>query len=253
MKKVKNCPYHDRVRGLTHVIPYMILGGLFISSMLLSACSASRESAKASAIANSQQQKINRNQKNYIIQSGDQIAVTVWNHDQFNIKQVVSNSGTISYPLLGDLDVNGMTKADFMSMLKKKLANFMNSDINLTVSITRPNDKEVIVLGSVKKPANYPIDKSSSILQVLAEAGGPSDNADLRNVQVYRPGTMPNKVKINLDTYFAMSANPNSSDPPFQVSPGDIIYIPKNDNIIRDLSGFMQDAVILFGIFRVFN
>ena len=230
-----------------------ILICVLVGSVIISGCTASKESTENSAISKAQALNVNRNENNYVIQPGDQVTVTVWNHDQFNINQVVSSDGTIAYPLLGEVKAQGLKKAEFISLLKKKLADYIKGNINLTVSISRPNDKEVSVLGSVNKPDNYPMDKSTSILRILADAGGPSSNADLKHIQVLRPGHVPNRVSIDLTDYFTTDSGQNISNPPYQVAPGDIIYIPKSDNVVRDLSGFMRDAVILFGVFRVFN
>lgn len=241
-----------KTQKVFNFISIVLVWGFAIIIFFLNGCATSRNSAAESAFSKAQAQNINLIEKNYVIKPGDKITVTVWNYDQFNINQVVSNDGIINYPLLGELQVEGLSKPEFISLLKSKLANYMNADINLTVSISRPNDKEIIVLGSVVKPANYPIEKSSSILQVLAEAGGPSTDADLRHIQIYRPGMSPNRVSVNLDNYFMTTKGRNISNPPYQVNPGDIIYIPKSDNLIRDLSGFMQDAIMLFGVFRIF-
>ena len=37
------------------------------------------------------------------------------------------------------------------------------------------------------------------------------------------------------------------------VRPGDIIYVPRNENVIRELSVFMRDVIFIFGFFELFN
>jgi len=231
----------------------ILLCALLCFLVILSGCTASRKSESAMGMSQSKALNVNRNENNYVIQPGDQITVTVWNHDKFNINQTVSSDGTLAYPLLGEIKAEGLSKSDFISMLKKKLSDYIKGSINVTVSISRPNNKEVSILGSVSKPANYPMDKSTSILRVLADAGGPTDNADLHHVQVLHPGHVPNRINLDIYEYFETTSDQNITQPPYQVQPGEIIYIPKSDNVVRDLSGFLRDAVILFGVFRVFN
>jgi protein involved in polysaccharide export with SLBB domain len=238
---------------ISNVLPGMLSGILVVMIIFFNSCTASRQSAATKAMTKSQLLYNQPNDQSYVIQPGDQLKVSVWNHDQFDIDQAVSNRGSIVYPLLGELQVEGLNKEQLISMLKDQLANYINNNINLDVTITRPKENEVTVLGSVIKPANYQIENRSSILEVLAAAGGPSDNADLRHVQIFRPGQSPDRINVNIDNYFSPASSLNVSAPPYQINPGDIIYIPKEDNFIRDLSGFMRDAVILFGVFRVFN
>lgn len=186
----------------------------------------------------------------YVIRPGDEIEILVWEQPSFNTLTTVSRLGTIAMPLVGEVKVAGLTQEELKRDLKGKLAEFIRDEINLTISIRNTDVLIVSVLGMVAKPDNYPVVDETSIFRILSTAGGTTEEANLKEVKLYQHTGPENYVTLDLFEYLE-SGRMNSSD--ILVRPGDIVYVPKKENVVREMSEFLRDVIILFGIFRVFN
>lgn len=186
----------------------------------------------------------------YRIRAGDEIELIVWEQPGFNTQTTVSGLGTITVPLVGEVRVSGLTRQELEEELRRQLATYITGEINLNVSIRHTENMLVSVYGMVTRPDNYPLIGATSIFKVLSTAGGPAEQANIRSVKIYRKNGNPNSVTLDLTRYL------DSGDveaPSTLVHPGDIVYVPRKENAIREMSDFLRDAVLLFGIFRVFN
>lgn len=186
----------------------------------------------------------------YVIRPGDEIEILVWEQPSFNTLTTVSRLGTIAIPLVGEISVAGLTQAELKRDLEGKLAEYIRDEINLTISIRNTDTLIVSVLGMVENPDNYPVIDQTSIFRILSTAGGTTEDANLKKVKLYRLAGPEDYVTLDLFEYLE-TGQMNSSA--ILVRPGDIIYVPKKENAVREMSEFLRDVIILFGIFRVFN
>ena len=186
----------------------------------------------------------------YKIRPGDEIEILVWEQPSFNTLTSVSRMGTIAIPLVGEILVTGLTQDELKRSLEPKLMEYIRGDINLTVLIRNTDTMIVSIIGMVTRPDNYSVADQTSIFRLLATAGGHTELADLSKVKIYKHASPEDFVKVNLIEYLE-SGQLNSS--PLIVRPGDIVYVPKKENVVREMSEFLRDVVVLFGIFRVFN
>jgi polysaccharide export outer membrane protein len=186
----------------------------------------------------------------YQIQTADEIEILVWEQPNFNTLTTVSSLGSIAVPLVGEIQVTGLTKDELRRELTRRLSNYIRGDIGLTISIRNTDRLMVSVFGMVTRPDNYPVVNQSSIFRVLSDAGGPTPEANLKRVLVYRSKYSGQSQEIDL-TQYLNSGELASAE--LLIRPGDIIFIPRRENVVRDMSEFLRDVVVLFGIFRVFN
>lgn len=185
----------------------------------------------------------------YKIRPGDEIEILVWEQPNFNTNTTVANQGTIVVPLIGEMKITGLTQSELKRDLNRQLAQYIRGEINLTVSVRSTDNMEVSVFGMVADPDNYQIVDQTSIFKVLSMAGGPSEDANIRRVKVYRKSGDPKYHLIDL-TYYLEHGR---MDEAAMILPGDIIYVPQRQNAVREMSDFLRDVVLLFGIFRVIN
>lgn len=204
---------------------------------------ARRQISSRASITNTQPDSL------YKIRPGDEVEILVWEQERFNTSTTVSNNGTIVVPLIGEINVTGLTRAQLERELIRRLSEYMRGDINITVSVRSTNSMQVSVFGMVTQPNNYQIVDETSIFRVLSMAGGPSEEANIRRVKIYRKSGDPSFQVIDL-TYYLESGK---MDDAALVYPGDIIYVPQQQNAVREMSDFLRDVVLLFGIFRVVN
>lgn len=192
---------------------------------------------------------IQQRAEEYVIQAGDNIEVSVWGYDEFNTERTVTREGIITIPLIGEIQAKGLTEEEFEQNLKESLTEYIKGEINLSITITSSREHIVSVLGSVGRPDNYTIAGDMNLFQILSQAGGTTDQADLRNIKIYKGGQAMHAVQVDLTTYLKN----NNANNVAAVHPGDIIYVPQQENMVREMSGFLRDVVVLFGLFRFFN
>jgi polysaccharide export outer membrane protein len=186
---------------------------------------------------------------NYVIRQGDQMQISVWAYPEFNTQTAVKELGQISVPLVGDMTAAGLTKDQFTQQLTKKLADYIQGEIKVTVTIVSTTPQKVTVLGEVSRQENYPLTTDATLIEVLSTAGGTTPESDLRNIKILRSGLNRQPIEVDLTWYME---NGNIESIPV-IRPGDTVFVPKRSNIIRELSDFMRDAIFIFGFFRVFN
>lgn len=186
----------------------------------------------------------------YEIRTGDEIEILVWEHPNFNTTTTVSSLGTIAIPLIGEVEASGLTHDQLKNKLIREMSVYIKEEVNLTLSIRSMDQMLVSVFGMVSRPDNYPVVNETSIFKILSVAGGPTEEANIRSVKVYRKNQNPHYEVLDLTSYLDSG---QISNPATRVRPGDIVYVPRKENAVREVSGFLRDVVLLFGIFRVVN
>ncbi|MEX0780806.1 MAG: polysaccharide biosynthesis/export family protein [Balneolales bacterium] len=184
------------------------------------------------------------------IRTGDQIEITVWEYDEFETNRSVNNRGFLLVPLLGEIEARGLTMDTFTENLRGELSEYIKGDFNLSVSVSSADGNMVSVLGSVSRPDNYEIGDDISLLEILSRAGGTTDRADLRNITIYKETGTGERMTVDLTRHLYGKTNPTSIA---VIYPGNVIYVPQQENVIREMSEFMRDVVLLFGMYRIFN
>ncbi len=148
----------------------------------------------------------------------------------------VRPDGKISFPLVGDVQAEGLTLDALRASLKESISNLVqNSEVFIQVNQFGGN--KVIILGEVSDPGIYrtgPI----NIVEALSLAGGYTKDAVLRNVLVLRGDlNSPQVIKVNLSK--AITGRDFSQNIP--IEPRDVIYIPKS--FISDINYVMTQLI----------
>lgn len=223
--------------------------------IVMQACSSTRDLSpdRSSAISDTTTTtttQLKSEDSSYKIRPGDEIEILVWEQPSFNTLTTVSRMGTIAIPLLGEINVAGLTQDELERDLERQLEEYVRGEILLTVAIRNTDSLIVSVIGMVSSPDNYSVADQISIFRILATAGGHTDMADLSKVKLYRQNNPESYVQLDLLDYLE-TGRMNSEE--LMVRPGDIVYVPRKENVVREMSEFLRDVVVLFGIFRVFR
>jgi polysaccharide export outer membrane protein len=122
----------------------------------------------------------------YLLGADDVVTITVWNQRDISGPYVVQGDGTIAFPLVGRMKVEGLTLREVEKALSGKLAAgyFNNPQISATVEQYR--SQQVYVVGEVRQPGTYPLTRSTTLMEVLSKAGSASAATE---VLVVRPTT----------------------------------------------------------------
>ena len=115
----------------------------------------------------------------YIIGNGDLLAVQVFDVQELSREVRVSQTGTIGIPLIPvRLHVSGLTETQAQSKIAEVLeANGLVSHPDVSVTVKEHKSKPITVVGAVMHPMVYQADRQVSLIEVLAEAGGISNDA----------------------------------------------------------------------------
>jgi len=158
----------------------------------------------------------------YIIGPGDVLHIAVWKNTNLDRVVTVRPDGDISFPLLNDIHVVGMTPDKLRISIKSKLAKFMVVP-EVSVVVQEVHSFVVSVLGEVKKPGRYEFQSDVTVLDVLAKAGGLTDFAKESSIVILREnGGTRERLPFDYDTATAAKGR----DSLLQVRPGDIVVVP---------------------------
>ena len=132
-------------------------------------------------------------QSDYRIRPGDLLDVTVYGEPTLTQPQLkVLPGGTIVEPLVGAVNVGGMTTSQAGAAVARALTRYLRSP-RVTVAVSQVGPVDVFVMGNVKTPGKYTLTPQSRIMDALAAAGGlgPSDG-DLPEARVSVDGNVTN-------------------------------------------------------------
>jgi|Deesub1362B_J571_1020462.scaffolds.fasta_scaffold00006_160 polysaccharide export outer membrane protein len=113
----------------------------------------------------------------YKIGPKDLLEISVFGLDELNTTVRVSEEGKITLPLLGEVQVQGLTKTQVERKLAKLLEERYLQNPQVTVFIKEYQSKRVSVLGAVRNPGPYELLGRQTILQIISEAGGMTEDA----------------------------------------------------------------------------
>ncbi len=190
-------------------------------------------------------------QNSEVIVVGDSISFSIWGYPEFTTQSVVRQSGSITIPLLREMGIVGFTAEEFKNLLRQKLAELVKGEIRITLEILSPTAR-IIVVGTVGRQASITSNTALPLLEVISNAGGWTDESDLRQVTISRSSSgSDEKTIININLQNLLESGDMHSLP--MVRPGDVIFVPKKENVVREVAEYLRDAFLLFGFFRLFN
>ncbi len=162
----------------------------------------------------------------YRIEPGDVLEIIILGEEELSRTLMVMHNGTISFPLVGDLKVSGLSTEEAALFLAGRLTNYFTHPV-VSIILKSPTLPYVSVFGEVLRQGAIEYQRGLRVSDYVALAGGPTPQAGLGSVRVARlqpdkPGTMAVET-IDLDRVLRQGImNEN-----FELKSGDWIYIPK--------------------------
>jgi len=133
----------------------------------------------------------------YVLGSGDQVALTTFGSVAVSRVLTVDRGGKLAIPDVGILDVSGLKLAAARTLVRAAFHRKYSGLDQFSMEVVAIHDVQVFVLGEVKRPGSYLLPSTSSPVTLLGLAGGPGENGSYRRVQHIRAG----KVLQTLDLY----------------------------------------------------
>jgi polysaccharide export outer membrane protein len=156
---------------------------------------------------------------------GDMVRVTVFRNPELTTEGRVSERGTILFPMIGEVNVAGLTPSQAGARIADKLRSgkyVVNPEV--TVSMMQVNSRQVSVLGNVVKPGRYPLDSTTAHLtDVIALAGGVGPTGSDEVTIITNRGGKQEKVNVDMAEMFRRGDLTHN----ITLEPGDTIYVHK--------------------------
>ena len=188
--------------------------------------------------------------EHYKIGPADALAIRVVGQPEYSLEKViVSPVGRIYHPLVGDVEVVGLTVTSATEKLKLALAEYIR-DPRVSVSLLEANSAKVGVIGDVTHPGIVLMARPMTVLEAIAAAGGVTDFGSKSNITLLRQagdGSM-HTIKVNLKRVMEAKASPEENP---QVQAGDTLIVHGNFKktmaTITQMAGFGSFMRIIAG------
>lgn len=170
---------------------------------------------------------ISVNSQEYAIGDGDLLKITVYDHQDLATEVRVGNEGKISFPLIGEFLISGLTATEVEKKIAGRLADGYIMNPHVAVFISEYKSKKVTILGAVAKPGVVELRGNSTLLEVISNAGGLTQNAgDMLTVsrKVSEDNERWRDVSLTVDLRKLFEEGDIKANA--QILDGDSVYVP---------------------------
>jgi polysaccharide export outer membrane protein len=167
-------------------------------------------------------------QKEYRLQPEDILSITVHEQPDLTTKTRITSDGNISFPLLGEVHVAGMSTDEVGKKITELLAKDYLVNPQVIVYIDEYAPKQVSVIGCVNNPGKYDMshEKETTVLQAIAMAGGFSKIADVNGTKILRIDENGKEQTIMIRIKDITGKGEKDKDLPLK--PNDVIFVPES-------------------------
>ena len=158
----------------------------------------------------------------YVIGPDDVLEIVFWREKDMSTEVTVRPDGRITLPLINEVAASGLTPEALRDTLMAAAAKFVE-DPNVSVVVKAINSRKVFITGQVAKPGAYPLTGPTTVMQIIAVAGGLHEFADAKNIIIMRnengkPVAYPFNYK---DVLKRKNLKQN-----IELKPGDTVVVP---------------------------
>jgi len=158
----------------------------------------------------------------YVIGPDDVLQIVFWREKDLSAEVTVRPDGRISLPLLNDVVAAGLTPEQLRTSLIEGAGPFL-AEPNATVVVKESRSRKVFITGSVEKPGPYLLTGRTTVLQLIAMAGGLKEFADQRNIVLMR-GPQGKQVTLGVD--YRSILRREGLEQNVDLQPGDTVLVP---------------------------
>ena len=153
----------------------------------------------------------------YTIGISDVLSISVWPNRDLSAEVIVRPDGKITLPLINDVAVAGLTPDALRAAVEREARSFV-SEPKVTVAVKEINSRRVFIAGEAVKPGEYSLLSPTTVMQLIAMAGGRTKTPGEGKVVVVRDGQ-----RLVLD-YLAL-ARGEKLEQNILLRPGDLVIL----------------------------
>jgi polysaccharide biosynthesis/export protein len=158
----------------------------------------------------------------YVIGPEDVLTVVVWREKDLSLDVTVRPDGRVTLPLINDVVAQGLTPEQLRDEIKTQVSKFVE-DPSVTVTVKQINSRRVYITGMVGKAGAYPLTASTTVVQLIALAGGLQEFADSKNIIIMRTENgKPTALRFN----YKEVLNRKNLRQNVELRPGDTVVVP---------------------------
>ena len=176
------------------------------------------------AVARAQDRSVTADQRaNYVIGPDDVLSVLFWRDKDMTADVVVRPDGKISLPLINDIQAGGLTPSELCEAVKAVARRYVE-DPSVTVVVKQINSRKLFITGQVEKPGPYPMSGPTTVLQLIATAGGLKEFTDGKRILIMRADEAGKQTSY-LFNYRQVTEGKNLAQN-IELQPGDTVVVP---------------------------
>ncbi len=201
--------------------------GLSLACLVLLAASAMPAPARSATAAVAAPDAVAKpaDRRLLLLGPGDSVGVQVFGQPDMSATEYVGDDGTLSLPFVGTVRVAGLSPVEAAQRIEKALKDgqfLVDPHVTLTVSLS--HSQRVSVLGEVHTPARFSIEPNTSIFDLLALAGGVTENSsDTIYVMRQQADGSVSRIPVNLKGL----ADQDGTLPTQSLQGGDSVFVPR--------------------------
>ncbi len=158
-----------------------------------------------------------------VIEPGDVLEIVILGEEELSRTMMVMYNGTISFPLVGELKVSGLTTEQAAALLTQRLRRYYTHPV-VSIVLQSPTVPHVSVLGQVSRQGAIEYQRGLRLSDYVALAGGPTTKAKLGNVRVVRfVNEKPVVSEVDLKDILVHGRTESN----FELKSGDWVYVPE--------------------------
>jgi polysaccharide biosynthesis/export protein len=228
-------------KGWRKFMPVFQLAVLAFLALAMSSCSSQNMLQKDPSIQEDSTVFVRQEAYQYTIRKDDKVSISVWDHDDLSVGSIygiynsnevygkwlmVDANGKIPVPQVGEVQAENMTVIALEESLRIAYSKFIKQPI-VEVKVL---NKEVTILGELKTPGKYLLEKEeNTLVELLGKAGDFDFYADRAKVMVVRiVNGQPKSITVDL-TQLSNYAKSN-----VYLLPGDVVYVPSRKAKVWD-------------------
>lgn len=173
LNRLFNYTDQDRVYIYLYVIFFVLISASFTGCADNGSIAGFKKYSTADNIANTIKYEP---EKEFLIGIGDELAVHVWRHENLTAKVRVDSAGNIYLPLASKIHALDRTASDVKKEIEQVLSKYIVDPV-VTVGIEVISSRKIYILGEVRTPGSYDIDRKITLWEAVAMAGGYTNDA----------------------------------------------------------------------------
>ena len=176
--------------------------------------------------------------KNPFLLIRDLLEISIFGHQELNSRARVSEQGKITLPLIGEVEIEGLTKTEVEQKLSQLLGENYLQDPQVTIFILEYQSKMVSVIGAVTNPGRYELLGRETLLEIIAKAQGFTTDAG-NDIIITRENNDGKKKSLKISIEDLTLKEDARVDIPIQ--PNDVVYVPPDKIIIIYVTGQVRN------------